>query len=89
MSETPSRKPSLWRTAKAVAWSFIGLRAGSDYEEDVKNLSPLHIIAVGLLLFEDFLLLENSDGAFPALKAVEAREVLAGEVVQQDGRFVV
>ena len=49
MAETPSRKPSLWRTAKAVAWSFIGLRARSDYEEDVKNLSPLHIIAVGLV----------------------------------------
>ena len=43
------RKPSFWRTVKAVAWSFVGLRARSDYEDDVKNLSPLHIIAVGLL----------------------------------------
>ena len=49
MAETPLRKPSLWRTVKAVAWSFIGLRARGDYEEDVKNLSPLHIIAVGLV----------------------------------------
>ena len=49
MAQTPSRKPSLWRTVKAVAWSFIGLRARGDYEEDVKNLSPLHIIAVGLV----------------------------------------
>jgi len=46
---TPPRKPSLWRTVKAVAWSFVGLRAKGDYEEDVKNLSPLHIIAVGLV----------------------------------------
>jgi len=45
----PPRRPSLWRTVKAVAWSFIGLRARGDYEEDVKNLSPLHIIAVGLV----------------------------------------
>ena len=49
MAKTPSRKPSLWRTVKAVAWSFVGLRARGDYEEDVKNLSPLHIIAVGLV----------------------------------------
>jgi hypothetical protein len=49
VAEKPSRKPSLWRTIKAVAWSFVGLRAKGDYEEDVKNLSPLHIIAVGLV----------------------------------------
>jgi amino acid transporter len=49
MAGRPPRKPSFWRTVKAVAWSFIGLRARGDYEEDVKNLSPLHIIAVGLL----------------------------------------
>jgi len=49
MEKTPFRKPSLWRTVKAVAWSFIGLRARGDYEEDIKNLSPLHIIAVGLV----------------------------------------
>jgi hypothetical protein len=49
MAEKPSRKPSLWRTIKAVAWSFVGLRAKGDYEEDVKNLNPLHIIAVGLV----------------------------------------
>lgn len=49
MAQKPPRKPSLWRTVKAVAWSFVGLRARGDYEEDVKNLSPLHIIAVGLV----------------------------------------
>ncbi|NML86896.1 DUF2970 domain-containing protein [Polaromonas sp.] len=44
-----ARKKSLWRTVKAVAWSFVGLRARGDYEEDVKNLSLLHIIVVGLV----------------------------------------
>lgn len=48
MSQEPG-KPSLWRTVKAVAWSFVGLRARGDYEEDVKNLNPLHILAVGLV----------------------------------------
>jgi len=27
----------------------VGLRARGDYEEDVKNLNPLHIIVVGLI----------------------------------------
>jgi len=49
MAATPRRKSSLWRTVKAIAWSFVGLRARGDYEEDVKNLNPLHIIAVGLV----------------------------------------
>lgn len=60
MASVPPRKSSLWRTIKAVAWSFVGLRARGDYEEDVKNLSPLHIIAVGLVgifVFVAFLLL--------------------------------
>ncbi|SFC51341.1 Protein of unknown function [Polaromonas sp. OV174] len=48
MSKNPS-KPSLWRTVKAIAWSFVGLRARGDYEEDIKNLSPIHIIVVGLI----------------------------------------
>ena len=39
----------MWRAVKAIAWSFVGLRARGDYEEDVKNLSPLHIIVVGLV----------------------------------------
>jgi len=49
MATPAPRKNSLWRTVKAVAWSFVGLRARGDYEEDVKSLSLLHIIAVGLI----------------------------------------
>ena len=49
MAAAPAKKPSFWRTVKAVAWSFVGLRARGDYEEDVKNLNPLHIIVVGLI----------------------------------------
>jgi hypothetical protein len=40
---------SFWRTAKAVAWSFIGIRKRSEYEEDLGRLNPFHIIAVALL----------------------------------------
>ena len=42
------RKGSLPRTVRAVAWSLIGLRKGSEYQQDVEKLNPLHIIAVGL-----------------------------------------
>ena len=42
------RKGSLLRTMRAVAWSLIGLRKGSEYEQDVARLNPLHIILVGL-----------------------------------------
>jgi len=41
------RKGSLWGTVKAVSWSFVGLRRGSDLEQDGARLNPLHIIVVG------------------------------------------
>ena len=44
-----ARKSSLVRTVRAVAWSLIGLRKGSEYQQDVEKLNPLHIVAVGLL----------------------------------------
>jgi hypothetical protein len=46
---TASTGLSLWRTVKAVAWSFVGLRGRKGYEEDLKNLNPLHIIVVGFI----------------------------------------
>lgn len=42
------RKGSLPRTVRAVAWSLIGLRKGSEYQQDVEKINPLHIIGVGL-----------------------------------------
>ncbi len=38
-----------WRTVKAVAWSFVGLRARGDFEQDVKTLNPLHLVFVALV----------------------------------------
>ena len=43
------RKGSIFRTVKAVMWSFVGLRARGDYERDVAQLNPLHIVIVGLV----------------------------------------
>ena len=49
---TPSvfnRKGSILRTVQAVLWSFIGLRSRADYEKDVAQLNPLHIVIVALV----------------------------------------
>ena len=43
------RQGSVFRTVKAVLWSFVGLRARSDYEQDVAQLNPVHIVIAGLV----------------------------------------
>ncbi len=40
---------SLLHTAKAVAWSFIGIRKNSESQQDLGKLNPFHIIAVALV----------------------------------------
>ena len=44
-----NKPSSLLRTVKAVAWGFFGVRKNSSYQEDIKRLTPLHIIGVGLV----------------------------------------
>jgi diacylglycerol kinase len=44
-----SRRGSLTRTVKAVLWSFVGLRKKSEYEQDVQQLNPIHVVIVGLV----------------------------------------
>jgi Protein of unknown function (DUF2970) len=39
----------VWRTVKAVAWSFLGVRRASEFDKDIEQTSPMHIIAVGLI----------------------------------------
>lgn len=48
-SNAPKVKLSLWRTVKAVLWSFVGIRKKSDFEQDTASLNIVHVIAVGLL----------------------------------------
>ena len=31
-----------------MAWSLIGLRKGSEYQQDLQKINPLHVIVVGL-----------------------------------------
>jgi hypothetical protein len=43
------RRGSLFRTIKAVLWSFVGLRGRGDYEKDLEQLNPVHIVVVALV----------------------------------------
>lgn len=38
---------SMMRTAKAVAWSFVGLRSGKEFEKDTQELNPIHVVIAG------------------------------------------
>ncbi len=48
-SAAPARKGSLLRTVRAVAWSFLGVRKGAEYRQDLEKIQPLHIIVIGLV----------------------------------------
>jgi hypothetical protein len=39
---------SLWRSVRVVAWSFVGIRKGSESQEDMARVNPFHIIGVGI-----------------------------------------
>ncbi|BDU56236.1 MULTISPECIES: DUF2970 domain-containing protein [unclassified Limnohabitans] len=44
-----SNKTSLMRSVKAVAWSFLGIRKSSEFQEDIDKITPLHVLGVGLV----------------------------------------
>jgi hypothetical protein len=37
------------RSIKAVAWSFLGIRKSSEFQEDIDKITPLHVLGVGLV----------------------------------------
>ena len=42
------------RPVKAVAWSFFGVRRSAEYEKDVSQLNPVHVViaaVVGVAIF--------------------------------------
>ena len=39
---------SMVRTIKTVAWSFIGIRKKSEFQEDMGTINPVAVIAVAL-----------------------------------------
>ena len=49
LREAVQRKGSFLQTLRAVAWSFFGVRKGSEYEKDVAKLNPVHVVVAGVL----------------------------------------
>ncbi len=49
LREAAERSGSFTRTAKAVAWSFFGVRRRADLEQDVQRLNPVHVVVAGLI----------------------------------------
>jgi len=49
MAGASEQSGGLLRTVKAVAWSFLGLRARQAHEQDVRHIKPLHLVAMGLV----------------------------------------
>lgn len=45
-----------WQAAKAVFWSFFGVRKKSHYEQDAVQLTPAQVIVVGLVSASLFVL---------------------------------
>ncbi len=49
LKQAATRPLSFVQTVKAVAWSFVGLRKGAGYQQDVQKLNPVHVIVAGLM----------------------------------------
>lgn len=42
------KKSSFVQSIKMVAWSFLGIRRNSGFQDDMAKVSPFHVIAVGI-----------------------------------------
>ena len=49
LKEAVQRKGSFLQTLRAVAWSFFGIRKSSEYEKDVSQLNPVHVVIAGVV----------------------------------------
>ena len=46
--EAPAR-PSFWRSMRMVGWGLLGIRKRSDYQQDLAQVSPFHVVIAGLV----------------------------------------
>jgi hypothetical protein len=56
LRDAVARKGSLWRSFSAVAWGFFGVRKTAEYEKDVNQLNPVHVIVAGVVVAATFVL---------------------------------
>ncbi len=57
LKQAVRRKGSFVQTMKAVAWSFFGVRKSAEYEKDVSQLNPVHVVIAGVIGAVLFILL--------------------------------
>ena len=48
MPQEAQRRASLADVAKAVFWSFFGVRKKKDYESDSASISPVQVVVAGI-----------------------------------------
>jgi hypothetical protein len=49
MEPEKAKPSSLLHSVKLVAWSFLGIRSRSGYQEDLARVNPMHVVVVGLV----------------------------------------
>lgn len=49
LREAAARKGSFFQTMRAVGWSFFGVRKSSEYEKDISQLNPVHVVIAGVI----------------------------------------
>ncbi|MFZ2628752.1 MAG: DUF2970 domain-containing protein [Rugosibacter sp.] len=48
-TDKSSEKAGVWALAKAVFWSFLGIRRRQDYEADTASISLKQVIVAGII----------------------------------------
>jgi len=48
MAQEPKHASPL-QVARAVLWSFLGIRRGTDYDRDVASITPVQAIIAGII----------------------------------------
>lgn len=49
VNEARPKSVSAWRAIKTVFWGFLGIRRKADYQADVNQLKPVHVIVAGII----------------------------------------
>jgi diacylglycerol kinase len=49
LKDAVRRKGSFLQTLRAVGWSFFGVRKSAEYEKDVHQLNPLHVVVAAVV----------------------------------------
>ncbi len=57
LKQAVARPGSVVQTFKAVAWSFFGVRQASQYERDLAQLNPVHVVVAGVVAAAAFVLM--------------------------------